>query len=279
MRVRLLTGVAPWVRQTSLMAKYRMYIDEVGNSDLGASLDPNHRYLSLTGVIVSLDYVGATLQPAIEGLKQRYFGSHPDEPLTLHRKELVNQRPPFAALRDPTVRIAFDGELMDLIQSLDYVVITSVIDKLEHLNRYHQWALDPYHYCLTVLLERYALWLGERNLRGDVMAESRGKREDSRLKAEFGRIYAGGTANIAHATFVARFTSSQLKVKPKTANVAGLQLADLIAHPSFIATKAHRDGVPLPPNFGGQVALILEASKYRRRYDGLIVGYGTKWLP
>ena len=28
--------------------KYRMYIDEVGNSDLGASDNPNHRYLSLT---------------------------------------------------------------------------------------------------------------------------------------------------------------------------------------------------------------------------------------
>ena len=32
--------------------KYRMYIDEVGNSDLNASTDPNHRYLSLTGVAV-----------------------------------------------------------------------------------------------------------------------------------------------------------------------------------------------------------------------------------
>jgi len=32
--------------------KYRMYVDEVGNSDLGASLDPNHRYLSLTGVVL-----------------------------------------------------------------------------------------------------------------------------------------------------------------------------------------------------------------------------------
>ena len=39
--------------------KHRMYIDEVGNSDLGASQDPNHRYLSLTGVVFDLAYVGA----------------------------------------------------------------------------------------------------------------------------------------------------------------------------------------------------------------------------
>jgi hypothetical protein len=54
------------------------------------------------------------------------------------------------------------------------------------------------------------------------MAESRGK-EDMRLKAEFEKIYRGGTENLPHAFFVARFTSSQLKVKPKSANVAGLQ--------------------------------------------------------
>jgi hypothetical protein len=37
--------------------KYRLYIDEVGNPDLGASTDPNHRFLSLTGVALDLDYV------------------------------------------------------------------------------------------------------------------------------------------------------------------------------------------------------------------------------
>jgi hypothetical protein len=262
------------------MAKYRMYIDEIGNSDLGASLDPNHRYLSLTGVIVSLAYVGTDLNPRIEDLKRRYFGSHPDDPVILHRKDMVNQRGPFVGLQEPAVRDAFDAELMALIRDLDYVVITAVIDKLAHLRQYHAWVYDPYHYCLTILMERYARWLAEHNVRGDVMAESRGKREDMRLKAEFSRIYLDGTASIPHAYFVRWLTSSQLKVKPKSANVSGLQLADLIAHPSFICTKARHDGQNLPVNFGGQAAQILEATKYRRRvWDGRIVGYGTKWLP
>jgi hypothetical protein len=165
--------------------KYRLYIDEVGNSDLGASRNPNHRYLSLTGVIVSLDYVASDLHPRIEDLKRRYFGPHPDEQVILHRSELVNQRPPFEVLQDPQVRDAFNGELMGLITGLDYVVITAVIDKLEHLNRYQHWSYDPYHYCLTILLERFALWLGKQRFRGDVMAESRGGKEDKRLKAEF----------------------------------------------------------------------------------------------
>ncbi|HUT24239.1 MAG TPA: hypothetical protein VM492_07865 [Sumerlaeia bacterium] len=41
--------------------KHRIYIDEVGNSDLESSDDPNHRFLSLTGVVLGLDYVGSTV--------------------------------------------------------------------------------------------------------------------------------------------------------------------------------------------------------------------------
>jgi len=47
-----------------------MYIDEVGNSDLGASTDPNHRYLSLTGVIFELDYVATVAFPAMAAIKK-----------------------------------------------------------------------------------------------------------------------------------------------------------------------------------------------------------------
>jgi hypothetical protein len=43
---------------------YRLYIDESGNADLKASqTDSNHRFLSLTGVIIHLDYT-QTAPPA-----------------------------------------------------------------------------------------------------------------------------------------------------------------------------------------------------------------------
>ncbi len=83
--------------------KYRLYVDEVGNSDLNASRDHNHRYLSLTGVIMALSHVQSVVFPAVEALKTEFFNSHPDEPLILHRKELVNKRYPFHSLRDPEI--------------------------------------------------------------------------------------------------------------------------------------------------------------------------------
>lgn len=51
------------------MAKYRIYIDEVGNNDLKSSDNPNHRYLSLTGLIFELEYVKSVVSPSLEKLK------------------------------------------------------------------------------------------------------------------------------------------------------------------------------------------------------------------
>jgi Protein of unknown function (DUF3800) len=258
---------------------YRLYIDEVGNSDLGSSKDPNHRYLSLTGIILNFEYVLTTVFPVIEGLKRDYFGSHPDEPVIPHRKELVNKKHPFESLREPFTEISFNESLLNLLQNLDYAVITVVIDKSEHYDRYQVWHFDPYHYCLTVMVERFVLWLKRKNATGDVMAESRGGEEDRRLKAAFEKVYIDGSDFVEADTFASRLTSRQLKVKPKDKNIAGLQLADIVAHPSFHAALARKELRSLPENFGGKIGKILEDNKYVRSPDGDIDGWGRKWLP
>lgn len=81
-----------------------MYVDEVGNPDLARSENPLHRFLSLTGVIVDLNYVSRILHPQIEQLKSDYFDSHPDDPVIFHRKELLNAKRPFKVLRDSETR-------------------------------------------------------------------------------------------------------------------------------------------------------------------------------
>ena len=212
--------------------KYRIYIDEVGNPDLESSDNSNHRFLSLTGVILELDYVASVLHPEMEGLKARYFRPHPDEPLILHRKEIVNAKPPYECLRNEKIRECFDKDLLALLHRWDYIVITVCLDKKHHKETYTKWRYDPYHYCLAMLLERYALFLKRNNTTGDAMAESRGGKEDRRLKDSFERLWENGTQHIEAALFHECFSSRQLKVKPKIINIAGLQLADLVAHPS-----------------------------------------------
>jgi hypothetical protein len=135
-----------------------------------------------------------------------------------------------------------------------------------------------------VIVERYILWLEEREQKGDVMAESRGGKEDKRLKASFKGVYENGTEYVSAAQFSGRLTSCELKVKPKSANVTGLQLVDLVAYPSFVSTLARNQGLELPDNFGGKVSSILEESKYYRRPgagDAIsrVDGWGRKILP
>ncbi len=112
-----------------------------------------------------------------------------------------------------------------------------------------------------------------------MLAESRGGREVRRLKECFARTCAEGSDFVPPDQFAAHLTSAQLKVKGKANNIAGLQIADLVAHPSFRATLARREGKPLAANFGGQIAQVLEESKYHRDPSGEIEGWGRKWLP
>jgi len=259
--------------------KYRLYIDEVGNPGLECSKDPRHRYLSLTGIMMELGYVDTIVFAELENLKRKYFHSHVDDPVILHRKELVNQKYPFHSLRNEKIRKEFDQDLLRLLEDLEYTVVTVVIDKFEHKTRYQVWQQDPYHYCLRILLERYVLFLKDLELTGDVMAESRGGKEDMRLKKSYRRVFEEGTEYVSSEMFESYLTSRELKVKQKSNNIAGLQIADLIAHPSFKSTLARKNRQSLPSNYGGKIALILEKKKYYRSPAGKIDGWGRKWLP
>jgi len=255
--------------------KYRIYIDEVGNPDLDSSDNPNHRFLSLTGVVLDLEYVRTVLHPRMGELKRTYFHHHPDDPVVFHRKDMLNARGSFECLADTAVRDRFDRELLALLRDCDYTVISVCIDKKRHKQTYTVWRYDPYHYCLTVLLERFALFLKRVAGIGDVMAESRGGKEDKRLKAAFRRIWERGTDFIQPALFQEVLTSRQLKVKPKAMNISGLQLADLVAHPSrneILLENGLRTS-QLPP-FAQRVVEIL-SSKYDQDQGRV---YGKKLL-
>lgn len=258
---------------------HRLYIDETGHADLKASHDPNQRFLSLTGVVLSIDYVRLSLFPSLEHLKSEFFESHPDAPVVLHRKDMLARKHPFHRLRDANVERAFNARFIKLLEEMDYAVITVVIDKQEHLNRYKVWRYEPYHYCLEMMLERYVRWLRARQLRGDVMAEARGGKPDRKLEACYARIYAKGTSYLKPDVFTKHLTSGQLKLKRKAQNVAGLQLADVLAHPSAQWVRHKQVDEGAPRGLGARIADILLASKYDRDRSGKIDGWGIKWLP
>jgi hypothetical protein len=257
---------------------YRMYVDETGNADLAASANPVHRFLSLTGIIVRVDEIKNVAIPEIQKIKTEILELDPDESIPLHRKEILDKKYPFQILRRPEKELAFNQAVLKLLTDLEYVVVTVVIDKQTHLLRYQHWAQDPYHYCLKILFERYCLILNRKGGKGDVMSEARGKREDARLAAIYEYLYEHPSP-IRTEVVAKCLTSKKLKIRRKDQNVIGLQIADLIAHPSAMFARSVFNNEPQLAEFGGQVVEILRERKYHRHFWHGVKGYGLKWLP
>ena len=169
------------------------------------------------------------------------------------------------------------NDLLILLSKWEYSIITVVIDKKAQYETY-KFRYDPYHYALEILLERYIFILEENNAVGDVMAESRGGREDIRLKKTYTDLYLNGTHYVDSSRIGSKLTTKQLKVKNKTHNIAGLQLADLIAHPSRNEILSESGLINKKEKVFGDRIIQTISKKYYMK-NGIISGYGKKMLP
>lgn len=207
------------------LADYLLFIDESGDHVL-EKLDPEYPVFVLAGVLIRKDEYARAVVPALVELKLKYFGS---DATVLHEREIRKARPPFSMLRDPKVRFGFMTDISKLVASAPVLVVAAVIRKPE-LKSSYSWPESPYNLALSFILERVHLELttpSSRNLSGGrtrVVVESRGAKEDTELELEFRRIRDGGNACHVPLDFEIEFVR-------KEGNVAGLQLADLMARP------------------------------------------------
>lgn len=257
------------------MTKYRLYIDESGTHAYGTSMKIDQRFLSLTGVIIDSETYTNVLQPKIREIKQ-LIALDQDELPTLHREEIVAKKGVFNRLTDDKLSDSFNLHVLRLFESLDYTLITVVLDKNAHLRRYGNAAYHPYHYCLSVMLERYASVLGEKNATGDVMAEARGKVEDRLLQGEYRRFYERGTAFRTTGFIQSTLSSKEIKLKPK--GVDGLEFTDLLTLATKLDVLAGESELPGPIQ-SAFLKLVIRAIQPKYFRSGKrIKGYGKKLI-
>ncbi|HOC52321.1 MAG TPA: DUF3800 domain-containing protein [Caldisericia bacterium] len=282
------------------MKNYRLYIDESGDHSYGKmcrqstfkndesvsiyypELEKNDkRYLGITGCIIEMELYRESFEPKLEELKQKHFPYNPDDPVILHRQDIVYKHGPFHSLKRPKREKEFNEDLLLFLEEMEYTVITVVIDKKAHIENYQHFAFHPYHYCLIAILERYCGFLDFHNAKGDVLAEARGGAEDKQLKEAYRNIYNSGTQFRKPKFFHNVLTSKEIKLKPKSANIAGLQLSDLLAHPlkQEILIEQNKISRSKDNVFANKVCEIVNRKKYNREfYDGRIYGYGKVFL-
>lgn len=178
-------------RPTRYEDRYRLYLDESGDHVFREVTEPAHRFLCLLGCWFR-NPAYLQFHEALEAIKARHLPHHPDDPVVLHREDMINARKAFKSLRDAQKRAAFDNDLLNIIQAADFHVMAVVIDKAVLREKYGEAAAHPYHLGLGFLLQRYAGYLNHINRVGDVMAEARGGAEDRLLKESYARVYERG---------------------------------------------------------------------------------------
>ena len=256
---------------------YRLYLDESGDHVFKRLEEPAHRYLCLVGCwFKGRDY--QRFHDDLAAFKRQHVPHHPDDPVVLHREDIINRRHAFWRLRDAKAAQAFDRGLLEVVAQTEFRLVAVVIDK-KALTDYPTPA-HPYHLALGFMLQRYCGFLNHVNRRGDVLAESRGGTEDRRLRDSYAWHYQRGAWMTPASFFQQALTSRELKLKLKSANIAGLQLADLLGHPVrqlILVELGHLQG-PLAPSASKLIEAI--AAKWNRHlYDGRVEGYGKVFYP
>jgi len=129
------------------------------------------------------------------------------------------------------------------------------------------------------MLDRFSGWLNYKNAVGDVMAEARGREEALQLRQAYQRVYESGTLMFGHEHHQRALTSREIKIQDKRANIAGLQLADLLAYPIKQACLVERGLIADPGDiFGKRVVQAVENKFNVNELTAKIVGYGKVWL-
>lgn len=239
--------------------RYRLYLDESGDNVVRDSDDPAVRYLGLTGCIVEAENYRGSFQPALETLKQRHFPHSPDDPVVLHRKEIVGRVGPFWRLKEPRVEAEFNHDLLEFLAQQGYWLVSVAVDKQPFASQLSVESPDPYVLCYYELAQAYVLFLGEVNGEGDILAESRGGREDRLLKVAHRALFDTGGEGIQ-----GRLTSRQVKLKRKEENIAGLQIADVLAYPMRQDILIEHGRLAEPGStFGRQIAAAVRQKFFR----------------
>ena len=251
------------------MSELLVFMDESGDHNLKGGGDPDYPLFVLVAVLIDGDEYDKIVQK-FKQIKLKFFG---EESVVFHEREIRKAEGVFRILQNPDTRNRFFQDLNRTIEDSRFKIIASVIDKRKLLEKY-LYPENPYDISLQFILERIGFEVQSRISAPEsvpIHAESRGKKEDGKLREEFNRIRSGKSALSFNSDPLSQiFRKMHLDFHKKEENIVGIQLADLIARPIGIKQ--------LRPNQQNRAYEIIRR-KFRTSSAGEIEGYGLKIFP
>jgi Protein of unknown function (DUF3800) len=240
-----------------------LFLDESGDHNLSV-IDPQYPLFVLGGVIMDQSYAEGALTNELNAFMQALFGR---TDIILHTADIARNRNGFEGLKNSAFRNRFYDALNALMRRLQYSVVACVIRKDEHLGRYGVAALDPYLLSLHVLVERFCFDIGAVSAGGVIIAESRDATLDREMDLAWLNLKIQGSKYLQASSINDRIVG--LNLRPKSNNMAGLQLADLVVSPIGRHVMGKRD----------KEDWVIVNEKFRRSRNGRVEGYGLVVLP
>ena len=228
---------APTRQKVTSRTRHILFIDESGGHDL-KFVDPNYPVFVLVGLLVGEAYYAKTLVPRVKALKAANGFARS---VVLHSSSIRRHEEPFQSLNDAARRVQFYEALNCVFQTGRFRIYGVVIDKMRLSQRFLV-SPNPYDISLSQLL---SLTCGapetptiNRPSISRIVAESRGRREDKQLQAEYQRFrrhglwsYGAKGVQSRRPRTVGRVFPSRIDFVRKSRVVCGLELADLAAYP------------------------------------------------
>lgn len=208
------------------MGDFIVFLDEAGDHTLEI-VDKDFPIFILVAFIVERDYYIKEISPDVVRVKYDFFNS---EGIILHSRDIRKRQGSFLILMNPEVRKRFYQAINEVMKQNQYHLISCVIKKQEHKEKYGVFAENPYDLSMKIILERLIHFCEKNDLEGvHLIAESRGKREDDALRLTFLKVILEGTEYIPKEKFYR--IDPKLEFHSKERNIIGHQLADLVAYP------------------------------------------------
>jgi hypothetical protein len=246
---------------------YFLFLDESGHHGL-KTLDQQFPVLVITGVLIKKYYYENAFTSQLNRIKKKFFKT---TDVIFHSRDIRKWQKEFTSLGDPSLRQDFYDEFNDFLVRANILIISSVIRKDEYIELHGPQASSPYNIALNFILER-AIYFAQKEAVStiEIIAESRGKKEDNDLQSQFQITVNHGTKYVKPEDFK-RYYSKPLSFIRKAENNLGTQIADMLAYP--IAQK-----IAFPERINLAFA-ILEKKFYRSFEKDDYLGYGLKIYP
>lgn len=206
-----------------------LFIDETGDHSL-SKIDDSYPIFVLSGVIVDQAHHDGELADRLNAFKMKHFET---TDIVLHSKEMTHPQSAksqiYMKFMDADFRRKFYKDFEHLLGRLDVSLVACVIMKNKHFTKYGLEAKDPYLLSFDNLVNRLVFDLNG-DQKGNIVAESRNSVLDNQLEIAYLTARVEGTNKVQAAEIKLKLESS-ISFKQKSDNVAGLQIADMVASP------------------------------------------------